>query len=476
MMFNIKNGFFKEVINLYVLYFLTVIVIYFLPSIVKLVFLVSLLVFFNRSNKNYFWFALVFIAESQTGSLFIIQDAKHSFSLLQNTPLGLLYFWMVFILVAFVKSYKMKSQYPFFLNGPIFALLIYIAVLLLIFGFTKLNFFGGLLPFLLLFILPRLFKGEEDYERFFNLVFSFVFFVLFYQIIFILFGKELNVFLGGEARASILSKSIEEVGEALRPDAGVYIPFFSIIGSVVLLTYKKTKLSRNYLYIILLSSIFSIFLMAARGWILAALLIFFFFLFFSSKNPFALIPKFIIPVILLILLFNFIPSLKKQSDMVIVRLETLVNFAEGDVTAGGTLSRIDERSPRVMKKFWESPILGFGFSSEAIPYSDGHVGNQNLLLHGGVLGFSIYVVLWLSFFVKMFYREKGLSNENEYKHLPMMMIASLLSLILIHSSSSQWFGFGFSYIRGFIFIFILTYSNFIYWESVKKESLITSNK
>ena len=155
--------------------------------------------------------------------------------------------------------------------------------------------------------------------------------------------------------------------------------------------------------------------------------------------------------------------------MVIARLETLANLAEGDKTAGGTLSRLDERAPRVMKKFWESPILGFGFSGEALPYSDGHVGNQNLLLHAGIMGFTIYVILWLTFFLKMYYREKNLSKKNKYKNIPMMMIASLLSLIMIHSSSSQWFGLGFGFIRGFIFFFILIYSNYIYWESASLE-------
>ena len=58
----------------------------------------------------------------------------------------------------------------------------------------------------------------------------------------------------------------------------------------------------------------------------------------------------------------------------------------------------------------------------------------------------------------------------------MIMIASLMSLILIHSSSSQWFGLGYGYVRGFIFFFILTYANFIYWESTKREPKKRLNK
>jgi len=461
----LRDNSFKEVIQLYVLYLMTIAAVYFLPSIVKLFLFSLFLIIYYRSNKDYFWFAFLFITESQPGSFFIISDSSHTFSLLENTPLGYLFFWMVFILVAFVKNYNRKSKYPFLLKGPIIALLVYIVVLLLIFGIYKLNFFGGLIPWLLLIILPRSFKDQEEYERFFYLIFSFVFFVIFYQIVFLLLGKELNYFLGGQERGSILNKSIEEVNEALRPDAGIYIPFFSIMGSVILLTYKKTKLSRNYLYVILATSLFSIFLTATRGWMIAGVFVFVSFLFFSARNPFGLLQKLILPAILLVVLFNFVPSLKKQSDMALSRFETLISLTEGDKTAGGTLSRLDVRGPRVMKKFWESPILGFGFSSESAAFSDGHVGNQNLLLHAGIIGYTIYVIIWLAFIMSMYIREKNLLNDNSYKHVPMLLIASLLSIFIIHSTTSAWFGLGFNYIRGFIFFFILTYGNFIYWES-----------
>jgi len=424
---------------------------------------------FYRSKKDYFWFALVFIAESQPGSLFILTDVKHSFSILQNTPLGLLYFWMVFIIIAFIKSLKSRIEHPFFLNNVILVMLIYIGMLMLIFKMRKLSDFGGFIPWLLLYIIPRSFKSQSDYKRFFNLIFAFVGFVLMTQIYFLLIGHDINLMLGGKLKTILPDRTIEDAAQALRPVAGITIPFFSIIGSVLLLLYKKTGISKNYLYIILITSMFSIFLSATRGWIIAALLIFMSYLFISFKNPFGLLSKFIVPIVLLLVLFNFIPSLKKQSEMAFARIETILNLAEGDVTAGGTLSRIDERSPRVMKKFWESPIFGFGDSSEATPFSDPHVGNQNLLLHMGILGFLIYIMLWLTFTIKLFYREKSLSNGNEYKHLPMMMIAALMSIIVIHSSSSQWFGMGFGYIRGFIFFFILSYGNFIYWDSIKRE-------
>ena len=467
----VRPEYIKEIIQLYALYILLVLVIYKAPQIVSLLVQIAMLIAFYRSKKDYFWFALVFIAESQPGSFFMLSDPSHSFSLFQFGPVGYLYFWMLFIVVAFFKTLKKKSTYPFFLQGPVIALLIYIIFLLLIYGIHKLSYFKFFLPWLFLFILPRSFKKEEDYIGFFNLLFAFVFFVVLTQIYFLLVGHDINVMLGGRLYSVLPDKTIEEASQALRPVAGISITFFSIIGSVILLLYKKTNISKNYLFTILIVSLFSIFLTATRSWMIAAILIFISFLLFNSKNPFSLILKFLLPIVVLILLFSFVPLLKKQSDMAVDRFETLINLTEGDVTAGGTLSRIDERGPRVMKKFWESPIIGFGLGDESMVADDGHVGFQNMLLHSGIIGLILYIILWLSFSFKMFFRENSLSGKHNYKHIPIILITSLLGLIVIHAGS-QWFGLGFSYDRGFIFFLILTYGNFIYWESAKKESLI----
>ena len=41
---------------------------------------------------------------------------------------------------------------------------------------------------------------------------------------------------------------------------------------------------------------------------------------------------------------------------------TLEKMGKGDLALGGTLSRLTERGPKVMSKFYESPVFGFGFA------------------------------------------------------------------------------------------------------------------
>lgn len=468
-----KTGSFaKEIIQLYVVYLLLVFIIYFTSPLFSLVYQIILLVLFFRSERNYFWLALVIIADAEPGSLFIITDTIHSFSLLQNTPLGLLYFWMVFILVAVIKTYKKPVKYPFFLYSIIIPMLIYIIILLLAFGYYKLTFISGLFTWTFLYTLPRLIRNIEEYEKLFNLIFSFVFFVLVTQILFLISGKELNVLLGGLPNPSLNAESIEQVSVALRPTSGVNISLLGVMGSAFFLVYKKTSIPRNYLLVVLSTSLLSILLSGTRGWMIAAAIIVFSLLVGqNTKRVFFLIPRLIIPLILLIILFRFIPSLNKQVDLVFQRFDTIELLMEGDKTAGGTLNRLDERGPVVMNKFWESPIIGFGFGSEGNKFNDNHVGNQNLLMKSGIIGFTMYLIFWLSYMIKLLFRNRELRPENPYKNSLLILIGCLLSLIFIHSTSSQWFGYSIGFGRGLIWFIILFIGSYSYYDSVRIERI-----
>lgn len=469
-MFKIKGDHIRDIIQLYIVFILLVFIVYFTSPLFSFIYQVILLILFFRTEKNYLWLALVIISLAEPGSLFIITDKAHSFSLLQNTPLGLLYFWMVFSLVAVVKTYRKPVEYPFFLNGIVIAMLLYIVVLLIAFGYYKLTFISGLFAWTFIYTLPRLIRNIKEFEKFFNLIFAFVYFVLATQILFLLFGKELNVFLGGIPNQSLNANTVEEVSVALRPTSGLNISLLGVMGSAFFLVYKKASISRNYLLVTLSASLLSILLSGTRGWMIAAVIIVLSLLVGqNSKKVFALIPRMIIPLILLILLFRFIPLLNRQVDMVFQRFDTIELLMEGDKTAGGTLNRIDERGPVVMKKFWESPVLGFGFGSEGNKFNDNHVGNQNMLLKSGIIGFSMYLFLWLSYIMKLLFRNRELMPENPYKNAILILIGCLFALIFIHSTSSQWFAYSLGFGRGLIWIIILFMGNYAYYDSIHLE-------
>lgn len=455
---------FQDIMRLYALFFLIAGSMYFAPKFITVILLLVLLIAFYRSEKGYFWLAFFFIIHSEPGSLFKTSDFSHALVILPSSPAGALFYWMLIVLVGVIKTYSIKRKHPFFLNNVLFVFAVYVFILLLAFNFHKISFVNGFISWALLYIIPRTLKNVEDYEKFFNLIFSFIFFVLVSQIFYLVTGSEFNVLLGGALNRNY-DISVAYAVVALRPTSGISITFMALIGAVIFITYKKSILSKNYLYLIIGGSLFSIFLTATRGWMIAAVVIFIAFLIISSKNPFSVIPKLVIPITLILIIFNFVPLLKKQSDMVLQRFESMIMLAEGDETAGGTLSRLDERGPRVMNKFAESPLLGFGFGSEAHEFNDGHVGNHNLLLQSGILGYFLWVVFWLSYIVKLLFRERELLPSNPYKNISFLLIASFLAIFIIHSSSSQWFGFRIGFIRGFIWFILLTFGNLFYWES-----------
>lgn len=466
-----KNHLFKDIIQFYAVYLFVVVAVYKTPTIVALIIQVGILYVFYNSKKDYFWFAFIFIVSSTPASFFTVLDAANTLSLFPTSPIGVLYFWIVFLMFAAVKAFNVRPQYPFFLTGIVVAMLIYLVIQLMIFKIANLGIMvKGLMPWILVFALPRLLVKKSDYENFFNIVFSFSFFVLISQLFFLVSATEFNTLLGG-LNTTRYDLTIESADQALRPVSGIMISYVSIMGSTFFYVHKDNIFTKNYLLLVLAISFISVFITATRGWMLGSVLIILVFAFLISKNPLKLIPKLFLPALVLILLFKFVPFLNKQFELSFSRYETLTALVGGDKTAGGTLSRLDDRPKKVMKKFWESPILGWGYGPEKEGYSDGHVGNQNLLLSAGILGYSLMAFLWIAFMFKLFLRDSQLNSNNPYKKVPLLLISFMLSMILIHSTSSQWFGYGFGINRGFTLFFVIAFANHVYWHSVKYERL-----
>lgn len=204
--------------------------------------------------------------------------------------------------------------------------------------------------------------------------------------------------------------------------------------------------------------------MATRGWILAFFLMLLFWIITSERRIYKYLSYFLIVGLIFFLLSNILPRVEKQFVQALDRLETMSAIAKGDYTAKGTLARITQRSPRVMNKFEESPIFGFGFTNDFFEYNDGHVGNQNILLNGGVVGFSFFLFFIFSILLKLLRNYNYLSNRNIYKKSMLIFIGMFLSIILIHSTSMQWF----TYILGtgnrglFLLIFLYLLNHYYY--------------
>jgi len=463
----------KDIIQLYILFALAVLVTYKMPQAIGLIFQIILLIIFWRSKRDYFWLAFVFIIQNFPGGLFsrYTNDIQHTFSLLQSSPAGTLYFWMVFIIIAFIKSLKIKSKYEIIVINNIKILFVYFLILLVTFGIYKITAVSRtLLPWLFLFVLPKLMSKKKDYVNFFNLIFSFVFFVFFSQIFQIIFRITVAKALGG----SMTLVESDELSRALRPWDGIFIPLLAIMGSLFFITFKDKYFNKNYLILILGLSIFSIFITATRMWIISSMFILFAYIYSVAKNKTFIIKRFVLPLIFILVLINTIPVLSQQVSLSLKRFETLQYLMKGDLTAGGTLKRLDIRRPRVLNKFYQSPVIGWGYGKVAREYSDLHVGNENMLLHTGLIGYSLWLWLWLTFIFKLLRLNMKLSYNNPYKNVPKVFIIFFIAILILHSSA-QWFGYQLSFLAGYTIIFLFSFASFVYSDSLsieyyKKES------
>lgn len=129
----------------------------------------------------------------------------------------------------------------------------------------------------------------------------------------------------------------------------------------------------------------------------------------------------------------------------IALISTLEKLVAGDITAGGTLARLDIRGPRVMNKFWQSPILGWGFANGYYEYADGHVGHQNILLNVGIVGYLFVNGLFIYLCIKIWSLCRKVEAEGLLKRAPLVYIGALIAVYVIHTSSTQFWGFDMYY-------------------------------
>lgn len=461
----------SDTIKLSALFILSTAITYYTNNIAFAVFQLVLLLLFYNSQKPYFWLAFVFVVDSSPGGLFSMQDELHTFSLFSGAGIGNLYFYIPFILVALVKVRNVKVNYPkYFLQSILGILIFYFIFLLAGNGVYKWTAIVRLtLPWMLLYLVPRMLKDEEDYAKFFKLVFPFVVFELITQFYKLSTAQEFVTLLGGTGNPALAQwKDILDANAALRPAEGIFIPFISLFGAVYFLTKKNQRdFTNNFLLLIVGLSSLSIFITATRAWLIAIIFFLIGYTLLVSKNPIKLLARYVFPSFLIFLLFILVPFLSLQADLALKRYETIGLLLQGDVTAGGTFQRLSVRAPIVMSHFYQKPFFGWGFGTEGASFSDGHVGHQNLLMHTGIAGYSLFAIMWIIFLIKMFRANANFKPQDIYYKTPIVLILFFLSIHIINTSA-QWFHYLTTYSVGFIFALLFSLSNMIYWESFRK--------
>lgn len=469
--------------ELVILFLITYAAVYIIPLISYFLFVVIFILIY-LTKKDYFWIAFLFILMQSPGHLFSAGNREET----QQLPLfsfGVGISFTVFEIAMFIMLFKAYTSKRHLFNWfkkdfqVLFVVIIFYLIITLMFGVSGRNLLltlRGLLSWSWVFVIPMLLRNSEDVRKLCQLLFPVVILALLSMIYSYITGQYLDEVLRNQ-EASNVTRQIEENSQIVsRAESSVFLILICYMMSFYYLLNSKNEFPKIYINLILFTCYFAILLTATRGWIIAFSFIGILVLITqSAKLTFFKVIGFVLIALLsfqvLILVF---PVVSTQFSLSLGRLNTMELFLEGDVTAGGTVSRLDERGPRVLKKFVESPISGFGFSDDFRNNFDEHVGNHSMLLSYGILGYLLimgYFIKWIRFTFNAAAKLNKLGNVNAstYKIFSFFLIGALI----IHSSSTQFVGFYFLHpvkyiVYGIFFgIFLTLYNNELFETQLK---------
>ncbi|CAN5392036.1 hypothetical protein BH10BAC5_BH10BAC5_11130 [soil metagenome] len=462
-----------------------VFLVYYVPrSLNNLVFIVYFVLYY-KSKREYVWIAFLFFILDQPGYLFSgeAKEELHRLPLYSIIPGFSFSFTQVFIMVMLVKAYRKFDGVKLYFKNPMkmfaiyFVFMIFYSVILDYYESYTVLYFQHALYFTLFLSLPRLLQSKEQYIRLcYVLCFTMVIVVI-TQIYILVNGEE---FVGLFYPNYYYFYQTDIIGYVARAISGTFINMSTFMLILVLLTTQNIKVNKTFLNIFFVVCMLSILITGTRGWILGYLIVLPIFLFFTFGNVLRTINvifTIFIGVTIGYLAYANIPILTNQIDSSVERLTTVEKISEGDESAGGTLLRLTERGPRVMKKFLESPVFGWGFGEQTKLFIDGHVGNHSILLVGGAVGGIIMLYFWVHFLFTVFSVWMNLSSDNPLKSSLFVFIAMFFGIFFIHSTSTQMFGYAIEFspsLKIFFLAFFFTFANYYIIESKREEEIFAT--
>ncbi|MFC2151945.1 O-antigen ligase family protein [Bacteroidota bacterium] len=439
----------------------TATVIYFTSDFIQLVYFIFLFILFSFSRKDYFWLAFFAAIIFETGGFFVYD----MFIELGPTPFSLVFFFSILTSIKGYLRYRknifiFKKQFNIWLG-----LLIYLLVLGLVFyglepaGKTGYRWYFLLGSFLIcipsIFILPKYFINYNFLVKFSKLIFLTVFINILGQIIHLALRNPVFLIFNPDfALGSLQDVDFSET--LIRPVWGHWGCFLALFLALYFYIKKDNSFSSKFLILVIFTNYITVLISATRGWFLAFsfIIILFIIIYSASKKSKLILQSVFAFLLLFILLFNLSSAFRIQTILATERLLTLKLIVEGDPTAGGTNSRLTRRNDKVMDEFRKHPIFGNGFSTKAFEVNDQHVGNQNILMEGGIVGYLVNAYIWFSI-LYVIYKFHIISKKQRYYNRELLLLLIAFGgLFIIHSSSSAIFGHMLLIPHAFKFLFI----------------------
>jgi len=442
----------------------TILATYYLPEIAKTPFYILMLIAYFRSSNEAMWLALFLTTADGFWGFFNPYDVV--VKIIPGLPA--IEVEQLYIALTLIKASRLESPGPYFHRNMLWVLGGYVAFLV-VQGYTmglstqmnvQFRLVKFLLPLALFYSIPRLLRTEENFRDFFVYVFPLAFLALFAQVFTITTSLTPSQFLG--VYKKVWFTVDVDKGKTYRGFYSNNTVLLSYFGAFYWLSRKKIFFDSRYLFAVMAACYLCVVLSATRGWLIGFSLMLALYLIFVLKMSIRQTASIGFVSAVIVSLLMLIPVVEKQFTNAFLRFTTLEKLASGDATAGGTLSRITERSPRVMDKWSESPVSGWGFSDEFFKYGDFHVGNQNILLHAGIIGAILMLVFIFFYHGKLLARSLQLLKGNPYKETLLLWATFFPGWFSIHSSSGQHFAFYADPVGGIVIGVYLTMGAMLY--------------
>ncbi|MCB0530680.1 MAG: O-antigen ligase family protein [Lewinellaceae bacterium] len=435
---------YKRLLEFFIWLGASILATYYVPEIIRTGFYILLLVAYFRSKNEAMFLALFLVLNDGFWGFF--NNYEVVLGIIPGLPpieIGHLY-----IALTIVKAAKRTFEPPpLFYKAFMLTLAVYVVFLVVqghMLGLApqmniRFRVVKHIFPLMLFYSIPRLFPTERDYREIFFYIFPMAFAALFAQVFTITTGTTPSQFLGVH-RDFWFTVDVNK-GKTYRGFYSTGVILISFFGAMYYLAHKEKSFNFIYLFAILAANFLSVFLSATRGWLLGLGFPLILFLIFVLKLSAQNLAKIGVTTIVLTGGLMLIPVVGKQFTNAVLRFTTLEKLAAGDVTAGGTLERLDKRAPPVVDKWEESPLTGWGFSDDFMEVQDFHVGNQNILMHSGILGGLLMLMFFIYYHFKLFARSRILPKDNPLREALLVFVVFFPGWFMIHSSSGQHFAY-----------------------------------
>lgn len=483
--YSTKPAWAREITEMILLVLVSAIFVYFLSPAITRIYFALLLVLAFRSEKPYFWIAFMFILINEPAGLFRGSTADD----LQRVPLftfgkgASIAVYDIFFVGYIIKALT-KIRQPVFFRSSL-NVLTFFAVVLFFYSFiagTSIKTMiiiirSFVLPFTFFLVAHRLINNKEDFERLIKLLLPFILLALLGQIHEIYFGTYITTYVkhGEKVIAGTgvgLSDDAEAVSRAFDSDLLATILF--ILGGYLLISNTK-NFKRLWVVIVMYIDFFICFTSATRGIFITYSIIVINLFYFLSKSSLLrarqITSMFVIMLVALggLQLLKQNDVLSKQLNNATERLSSIGNYLDQNSSVSDRENkRVDERIPKLMKHIKESPIIGFGFTDKALEYADGHVGFHNQMIEGGILEVLVFLYFIFSVIMKVRRFTTGFRYGIQKNALRFFAYA-LLALLVVHGTSSQFFGFNIGFLpmqRWFMFTIFFVGLN-VYYQDLK---------